>query len=749
MDEEDLLPEQQTREKIDKQLQNQGWKDLDQKPGNTGYKTEYPAGKRYADYVLILNGEVVAVLEVKESKKNAHAALVQAENYAKEIDTPHTYGSRDQYKIPLVLTSNGRKIHLRDLREHAPNVDRELRNFHRPEGIQKLLNKNYKQAFQWLKDNTIDDTVPTLWDNQRGAIAGDEEHKGIEQAFREGKRKVLVQMATGTGKTWMAAAEVYRLLESELVNRVLFLADRTDLVDQAQRDFNNLDLKGSRKLKEIYDIKKIEDASSTDQIVVSTLQGMYSLLENHDEKDIPQDAFDLVITDEVHRSIYGEWKVVLSHFDSYQIGLTATPAEHTLAYFGGRDNWVYQYSYWDAVEDEKVVPYQTYRVRTGITMEGLTYEGKEYNPTEIEREITVPDRNKKIAEEIRENTEDGEKILVFAINDNHAIELEKQFREVYSNKDNDYVRKITYTTDNAGEELSNFKNAHMQPTIAITVEMISTGTDVEPLEHVVFARPVKSPILYNQMVGRGTRTYDPIDKEYFTIYDCVGVIDYFKEQNHPPFNKERTDRTKKKKEKTDEEEDDSDIVVADDVSDIVIESDYVFQTEHGKNLTPEEYQEAFEEFIENNKDGIEALKVLQNNPSNLKQSHLKELIDILGDQSERFTEDRLQKAYGQEMVDILGFAKYALGESEFPTVEDRVEKAFEVWEQQYDFSDSQQEWVDKMKGHFKQERTIKKEDFDYVPFLKMGGWKKATEVFGGEEELESMIEELNQQVILG
>jgi len=164
-------------------------------------------------------------------------------------------------------------------------------------------------------------------------------------------------------------------------------------------------------LGEIYEVDRVKNGEYPDKanIVVSTLQSMYSLLENHDEVKIPQDAFDLVITDEVHRSIYGEWKVVLSHFDSYQIGLTATPAEHTLSFFGSRSNWVYKYRYWEAVNDGKVVPYEAYRISTGITMEGLNYDGEDYNPSQLERKITVPDRNRLIAEEVREQTEDGEK----------------------------------------------------------------------------------------------------------------------------------------------------------------------------------------------------------------------------------------------------------------------------------------------------------------------------------------------------
>jgi type I restriction enzyme R subunit len=474
---------------------------------------------------------------------------------------------------------------------------------------------------------------------------------------------------------------------------------------------------------------------------------MYSLLEKHEEVDIPQHAFDAIITDEVHRSIYGEWKVVLSHFDAYQIGLTATPAQHTVAYF---DDWVYKYPYWQAVDDGKVVPYETYRIETEITMDGVEYDGQEYNPGQLERDITVPDRNHKIAEEFRENSEDGEKTLVFAVNDVHAMELVKQFRKVYADKPHGYVKKITYTTDDPQRWLSQFRNAHVdEPTVAVTVEMISTGTDVKPLENIVFARPVKSPILYNQMVGRGTRTCAEIDKESFTIYDCVGVIEYFQEQKQPPFDQYRpTDATSSSSE-TEESDETERIVVADDITDEILASDYVFRTDDGEELRPDDYISQFESYIQKHRDEIEAIKLIDEKPSELRREDLEELNRKLREQSEHFTEDKLKKAYAEEMTDLIGMIKHALGDEEFPTTEKRVERAFETWVQETEkrFTEEEQEWLDMMKEHFKREKTNRKEDFQDIPFIRKGGWEAAAEAFGGEEELKDTLEQLNNEVI--
>lgn len=742
-------PEENAREKIESKLSKSGWKDIDSVSG-TGYDDEYESESGPADYILIVDGEILGIIEAKKPSEDPYGASSQAERYAKDIETNYEFGRNGRYSIPFIFTSNGEEVYFRDLREKSP-TERQLRTFHRPEGLRKLMRKNYGESLNWFDQHPISETRKGLWDNQIGAIRGDGRNKGIEPALQEGKRKVLVQMATGTGKTWMAAAEIHRLMESDLVNRVLFLVDRKNLGKQAATEFENFDLNGPYQLGEEYEVERLTSGEYTDRadIVVSTLQGMYSLLENHDEYEIPQDAFDLVVTDEVHRSVYGEWKVVLSHFDSYQIGLTATPAQHTIAYF---DEWVFKYPYWDAVEDGHVVPYETYRIETDITMEGIYYDGEQYAPGQLERDITVPDRNFKIAKEFRENSEDGQKTLVFAINDAHANELEKQFRKIYSDKPQNYVQKITYKTDNPGDKLSNFKNPNMdEPTIAVTVEMVSTGTDVKPIENIIFVRPVKSPILYNQMVGRGTRKCEDIEKEKFTIYDCVGVIEYFNDQEQPPFDQYRP--TEENQSSTDEDRDDEEdettkIVKADDITDKIENSGYVFQTDDGKELKPDDYISSFEKYIRNNKDQIEAIKAIENQPSELEREDLENLNEKLRSQSEKFTEEKLKKAYSEEMTDLVGLIKHALGEEEFPTTEERVEKAFEAWEQNQVFSKEEKKWLEMMKSHFKREKMIKEEDFQHVPFIRKGGWNAAAEAFGGEQELKETLEQLNNEVIL-
>lgn len=473
---------------------------------------------------------------------------------------------------------------------------------------------------------------------------------------------------------------------------------------------------------------------------------MYSLLEKHHRIDIPQHAFDFVISDECHRSIYGDWRVVLNHFDAIQLGLTATPATHTVAYFEDGGEWVYRYGYWQAVDDGKVVPYETYRIETLFRASGLYYEGKEYRPSQIERDITIPSTNREIVKEFRENSQDHEKTLVFASNDNHAKELERIFRQVYSDKDEDYAIKITYTTDNPDDWLRRFRNAKF-PKVAITVEMITTGVDVKPIENIIFIRTTQSPILYNQMVGRGTRTCPDIDKDHFTIFDCVGIVNYFSDT--PPFNTYRP-KTATEREKKGTRREEQEVVVADDVEDEVEFSGYIFRTEDGRELRPDDYTTAFEKYVDENKYEIDALKIIMESPRKLQRKHIRKLSEKLKNRPEKFTEEKLKKAYNQEMTDLIGFIEHALGMDDFPTTQERVKRSFRAWKQDKnrEFNQNEKEWLNLIERHFIKNKTIKKEDFYYPPFVREGGWEAAADAFGGEEKLSKTLRELNEQVVL-
>jgi type I restriction enzyme R subunit len=435
--------------------------------------------------------------------------------------------------------------------------------------------------------------------------------EAIENIIIEGKRKMLVAMATGTGKTFMAVNSVYRLLKSGVAKRVLFLVDRKSLAAQTAVSYSAYSTPAGNKFNQEYELfsqkfrkddfeegdkfdinelppeyLKKPDATKT-FVYVCTIQRMaINLLgrnavftdentdadiEEGDKIDIPIHAFDIIIADECHRGYTSQdtnvWRTVLEYFDAIKIGLTATPALHTVAYFG---NPISRYPIEEAILDGYLVDYNAVKINSGIRMNGVFLkEGEQvervdtqtgqlqienledertYNATDVERKITVPDSNKKVIGEIAKYALDFEKerghfpkTLVFAVNDvshsSHADQLVSVCKEIF-NRGDDFVAKITgnANVDRPLQKIKMFRN-RPEPKIVVTVDMLSTGVDIPALEFIVFLRPVKSRILWEQMLGRGTRRCEEINKDSFTVFDCFDgtLIEYFKDVSNFKF----------------------------------------------------------------------------------------------------------------------------------------------------------------------------------------------------------------------
>lgn len=731
MSETSLSPEDRAREKINDNLDTAGWTRINHTPtSETGYVEEYRFDSdERADYVLFILGDPFAVIEAKREKRAPNAALEQACRYARQIETDTVY--QGQYGVPFVFASNGEEIHFRDLREDAP-TERELIAFHTPEGLKEILDTNYSTAKTWLREHPPTETDPSLWTHQSECV------KAIESEWQMNKNKALIQMATGSGKTRMAAAEAYRLLKAGLVRRLLFIPDTTNLVKQAYAEFASYETPDGRQLSEEYTITKLEEDDDTvleSEIVVTTLQKMYSLIEKRDDHNFHPHQFDLIITDECHRAIYNDYGIVLNTFDALELGLTATPSKRTIARFG---KVAYKYGYIQGVKDKRVVPYELHRIRTRITMEGVRDEDNQniiYPPSALGVSVTVPDTHRKIADELRETTDD-ELVLVFAKNDKHADHIVRDFREgAYSDKPEEYVQKITTYADKPEERLARFKDPYDEPHIAVTVDMVSTGVDIKPLENIVLLRPVRSPILYNQMMGRGTRTYD--DKDRFVIYDCVGASEYFSDT--PPFN--TTDFVQeigesggkgKKDGKSDE------IEVVHDV-DQIIESELFFPTSDGEYLNPGEYRTRFQEFVMSRIDADGPIKSIVDSTTRVDREIIAEAESFLKDQPEFFTQSRLQRAYQTHTAHTFDFIQAAASDSEVSSPEDRVNSALREVELIFDLSTEEREWLDRMRTTYEAEGQITKEHFRYPPLSDYGGWKSARKVFGDETRLREAI----------
>ena len=548
-----------SRALIDAQLEDAGWKTRD----GMSVRFEYtlPDGSR-ADYLLCdRDGRGLAVVEAKRTSIHAPTAAEQAKHYA------------ELSNVPFVFLANGREVWFWDCRKEAH--PRQVATFYSQADLERRV------AVLQVRRNVLD--VPI----DRRIVERDYQFACIDTLCEEmarGRRKLLVEMATGTGKTRTAAALIKRLFEANAITRVLFLVDRITLANQAEDAFTEY-------LPELpcYVLRAGRRFDDAKRITVATLQSMVNIY-----RDYSSGYFDLVITDECHRSIYGQWSGVLKHFDGVQIGLTATPCyagedndgddedrkfvRDTLRFFEV-DKPTFSYGIRQAISDGWLVPYQIYKAKTVQTVkhDGIEVKKSELDwtamdeetraelaqafgesdtlvvdPSALERRFTIPERNRAIVREFRKVMDEGYrdaqgilrkpvpgKTVVFAVTKRHAETLARMFDEAYADlKPNPAVRYADYVvsdTGRAGEDsvdgitrIRQFKKQPF-PQIMVSVNMLDTGFDFPELLNLVFARYTRSEILYRQMRGRGSRRAP--GKGMFTMFDFVGVTDEFEGQD--------------------------------------------------------------------------------------------------------------------------------------------------------------------------------------------------------------------------
>lgn len=536
---------------------------------------EYPMVKGFADYLLLIDGKACGTVEAKYEGFTLSGVADQAVAY--NANAP---GALAAWGNPLRFDyeASGSELLFSD-RSDPDRCSRHLFAFHRPETL-----------LAWLKaDSSIRARLTTLpplnpdglRDCQIEAI------DGIEHSLSQGQLRSLVQMATGAGKTFTAATLSYRLLAHADAARILFLVDRNNLGRQTLKEFQGYRPPGTGRLfTELYNVQRLGPAGIDPpaKVVISTIQRLFSQLagtelsEEDEEKSeferahaptrpvvynpkLSPETFDFIIVDECHRSIYGSWRQVLDYFDAQIIGLTATPSPATLGFFNR--NLVAEYPYERSVADGVNVPFEIYRIRTQIGEHGgrveagysvprrdrhtrrQRYETLDddlvYSGSDLDRSVLVPNQIRTVLETYRDTipTElfpgrtEVPKTLIFAKDDHHAEEIVGIVKEVFG-KGNDFAKKITYAATNPETILQQFRNDYL-PRIAVTVDMIATGTDVKPLEVLIFMRDVRSAIYFEQMRGRGVRTVNPADlarvtpdasaKDRFLLIDAVGVTE--------------------------------------------------------------------------------------------------------------------------------------------------------------------------------------------------------------------------------
>ena len=588
-----MKPEDRARKKIDDLLRRAGWVVQDYGELNLGVSLgvvvrNFPLKTGVADYMLFVDRKAVGVVEAKPEGTTLSGVAEQSEKYLIGLpdNIPHV-----GEPLPFAYESTGVETFFRDLRD-PESRSRRVFAFHKPE-----------MFLEWLSQGDtlrakLRNMPPLITEGLRRCQV--EAISNLDGSFAEARPRALIQMASGSGKTFAAVTFVYRLIKFANAKRVLFLVDRNTLGRQTLQEFQQYRTPDDgRKFTELYNVQRLTSnkIDPVSRVCITTIQRLYSMLKGEPEfdaereeasifevaprdmkpvevsynPDIPIEMFDFIITDECHRSIYHLWRQVLEYFDAFIVGLTATPSKQTLGFFN--QNLVMEYGHDRAMADGVNVGYEVYRIATKITQEGSSVEAGyyvdkrdkltrkvrwerldedlEYSAQQLDRDVVAKDQIRtvvrtfrdKLFTEIFPGRKEVPKTLVFAKDDSHAEDIVEIIREEFG-KGNEFCKKITYKTmgEKTEDLIASFRNSYY-PRIAVTVDMISTGTDIRPLECLLFMRDVKSSVYFEQMKGRGTRTIsytdlkavtpDASNKAGFVIVDAVGVCESDKTDSRP------------------------------------------------------------------------------------------------------------------------------------------------------------------------------------------------------------------------
>lgn len=838
--------------------------------------------KGRADYALFAGEKLVAVIEAKAEHKDIPSVIdYQCKEYAQNIrpeDEKYVITTWGKYKAPFVFATNGRPylaqletksgIWFLDLRESA-NMPKALRGWISPDGMLKLLESDIEKADKALQtlpyDFLRDKDGLNLRQYQLNAI------QAAENAVINGQKNILLAMATGTGKTRTVLGMIYRFLKTGRFNRILFLVDRTALGEQAEDVFNEVKLEDLKTLNDIYDIKTFEDAVFEDEtkVHIATVQGMVKrLLYNDEERQPSVTDYDLIVIDEAHRGylldkemgedelLYrdqldyqSKYRMVIEYFDAVKIALTATPALHTTQIFGKP---VFKYTYREAVIEGYLVDYDApHKIKTQFNTEGIKYNKGEtlalYDPVTHEitnsevlqdemnfdvekfnKQIITPSFNRTVLEEIARDIDPEDvmqgKTLIYAVDDEHADLIVKILKEIYTNYgiDNDAIMKITGSVAGGNkrkvqEAIKRFKNERF-PSIAVTVDLLTTGIDVPEITTLVFMRRVKSRILFEQMLGRATRLCSKINKTHFEIYDPVGVYDSLEEVNtmQPVSADPKTtfaqlldglevledeahiknavaqiiaklQRVKQRltKEEIAEFKDLAagltvegfiqkieSLPAAEARNTLLMEASLLemLDDKHwhggytkvisdkqdkflirergfGKNeQRPEDYIEAFEDFVKNNVNEIAALNIICTRPKELTRETLKSLRMALAQNG--FTTQQLNTAVSEITseeitADIISLVRrYAIG-SPLVSHQARIRRAVDKLKKAHNFSRVELNWLSRIESYLLNESVMNVKVFDEDERFKTnGGYKRLNQIF--RNNLEGIITEINE-----
>lgn len=574
-------PEDIARDRIDERLTKAGWivqskKELNWNAGIGIAIKEYDTDEGPCDFALFVDRVAVGVIEAKRDEEAE--SITEHENQTSGYANAKLKHINNQ-PLPFRYEATGVITRFTDIRDPKPR-SRELFSFHQPKNLLKMFKDGVSLRKSFLNFPSLPEK--DLRPCQITAI------KNLESSLKSARPRALIQMATGAGKTVTAITSVYRLLKYTKAKRILFLVDTKNLGEQAEQEFQAYTPQdSSQKFTELYNVTRLRSrhVPNDSEVYISTIQRMYSILKGQDldessddlnpseasnaisgpaevsySNTLPIEFFDVIVIDECHRSIYNLWRQVLEYFDSFLIGLTATPDDRTFGFFN--QNVVSEYTHQQAVIDGVNVGYDIYLIETAISQSGARIRQNEkvykrerqtrqkrwtqldeetsYTGRELDKDIVNPSQIRTVIRAFRDSLptlfvgrKEVPKTLIFAKTDSHADDIIQIVREEF-NESNEFCKKITYQTEEDPKSvLSSFRNA-FEPRIAVTVDMIATGTDVKPLECLLFMRDVRSRNYYTQMLGRGTRVLDleklkmvtpsaKTAKSHFVVFDAVGV----------------------------------------------------------------------------------------------------------------------------------------------------------------------------------------------------------------------------------
>jgi type I restriction enzyme R subunit len=919
-----MTPEKQARFEIDQHLRDAGW--IVQDPAAINLSEgmgiavrEFPLKTGYADYLLYADGKAIGIVEAKPKGFPLTGVETQSSKYRDGLprDLPHYH-----LPLPFAYESTGEVTRFTNTLEPDAR-SREVFSFHRPEELIRLATRD-EQLRGLVRQMPPLDTG-NLWRVQIGSITN------LEKSLAENRPRALIQMATGSGKTYTAVNFCYRLIKYGQAKRILFLVDRNNLGKQTLNEFQQFRSPSTGyKFTEEYEVQHLKGKtiSPSSKVCITTIQRLYAMLANKELDDeaeegslfetdtslvkepmavaynpsIPIETFDVIVIDECHRSIYNLWRQVLDYFDAFLIGLTATPTKQTIGFF--QENLVQDYGHEQAVLDKVNVGFDVYTIETKVTKEGAklakepgvfvphrdrrtkTTKYKEldddltYTASQLDRDVVNKSQIRLVIQtfkdklpEIFPDRNEVPKTLFFAKTDQHAEDIVQTVREVFG-RGNDFCQKITSksTGKKPDELLNEFRNSY-DPRIAVTVDMIATGTDVKPLECLVFMRNVKSLGYFEQMKGRGCRvvsadelqkvTPDAKVKTRFVIVDCVGVCEEEKSATKPldrkpsvPLDKlldlvakggvsdDLASTIASRLVRLDQQMDDNQREIVEEASGgrtlTQISGDLLESIDPDKNLekakerfgvaepsddqilkvereqiskalstfhqpklrdailsvcrsldqvideqTPdvllkagfsdEALQKArtmltsFRKFIEDNKDEIEAIKILYSRPyrAGLRFKHVKELATKLNQapfyvdpkrpesistiwRAYELTEPEKVKGKGKQLVDVVALVKHAIDPSTpLAPLGMTVEERYREWLGEKEkagitFTADQKKWLDAIKDHIASSLAIEQDDLEEVPFNTIGGLGRAYELFG--DRLAPILDELNMRL---